>query len=134
MAEVNTNYGFRTKLDLTYEQAKEKVTAALKEEGFGVMTEIDVKGTLKEKLNVDHPKYVILGACNPQLAHQALNTEFEVGLLLPCNVIVYEDDGKSVVSIVDPVTLLGVVKNPDLQSVAEDARIRLSQVLRSLKA
>ena len=98
-----------------------------------MLTEIDVKATLKEKLDADFRKYVILGACNPDLAHQALNIELEIGLLLPCNVIVYEDDGKSVVSISDPVSMFGVVKNPDLDSVAEEARARLQRVIKSIQ-
>lgn len=133
MTESITGYATRTLLDLPYEQAIEKVTSALKEEGFGVLTEIDVQATLKQKLDVDFRKYMILGACNPSLAHEALKVENEIGLLLPCNVIVYEDDGKSVVSIVDPVSMFGVVKNPDLDSVAEDARARLQRVIKSLQ-
>lgn len=133
MTETIPEYASRTLLDLPYEQAIEKVTSALKEEGFGVMTEIDVQATLKQKLDVDFRKYMILGACNPSLAHEALKVENEIGLLLPCNVIVYEDDGKSVVSIIDPVSMFGVVKNPDLDSVAEDARARLQRVIKSLQ-
>ncbi|NIW94675.1 MAG: DUF302 domain-containing protein, partial [Phycisphaerae bacterium] len=124
MTKTVTDYAYRTKLDLPYEQAVEKTTAALKEEGFGVLTEIDVKATLKKKLEADFRNYVILGACNPPLAHQALNTELEIGLLLPCNVIVYEEDGGSVVSIVDPISMLGVVENPELDPVASEARSR----------
>ncbi len=133
MSGTGTSYAFRTKLDQPYKKAIETVTAALKDEGFGVLTEIDVKATLKEKLDADYRKYVILGACNPQLAYLALTTELEVGLLLPCNVIVYEDDAKSVVSIVDPVSLLGVVENPDLNAVAEEARSRLLRVIHSIQ-
>ena len=132
MTKTTTDYAFRTWLDLPYERAVEKVTAALKEEGFGVLTEIDVKATLKKKLDADFRKYVILGACNPPLAHRALNTELEIGLLLPCNAIVYEEDGGSVVSIVDPLSMLGVVENPDLESVAQEARTRLQRVIEAL--
>lgn len=132
MTKIITEYAFRTKLDLPYEQAVEKTTAALKDEGFGVLTEIDVKATLKTKLGADFRKYVILGACNPPLAHQALNTELEIGLLLPCNVIVYEEDSGSVVSIVDPISMLGVVENPALNPVAEEARTRLQSVIEVL--
>ena len=109
MPKSITDYALRVHLDLPYEQAIERVTAALKEEGFGVLTEIDVKATLKKKLDADFRKYVILGACNPPLAYRALSTELEIGLLLPCNVIVYEENGGSVLSIVDPVSMLGVV-------------------------
>ncbi len=135
MTQTTTDYAFRTRLNLPYEQAIEKVTAALKEEGFGILTEIDVTATLKKKLDVDFRKYVILGACNPPLAYQALNSELEIGLLLPCNVIVYEEDTQkgSVVSIVDPISMLGVVINPNLDSVANEARTRLQRVLASLE-
>lgn len=132
MTKTITDYAFRTRLDLPYEQAVEKVTAALKDQGFGVLTEIDVKATLKKKLDADFRKYVILGACNPPLAHQALNTELEIGLLLPCNVIVYEEDGGSVVSIVDPISMLGVVENPALDPIAQKARTRLQRVIEAL--
>lgn len=129
MTQAATNYQFRTQLDLPYEQAIEKVTAALKEEGFGVLTEIDVKATLKKKLDVDFRRYVILGACNPVLADHALNEELEIGLFLPCNVIVYDDEqGGSVVSIVDPISMLGVVENPNLDAIADEARARLQRV------
>jgi uncharacterized protein (DUF302 family) len=126
------DYAYRAKLDLPYEEAVEKVTAALKQEGFGVLTEIDVKATLKKKLDVDFRKYVILGACNPPLAHRALTAELEIGLLLPCNVIVYEEEGGSVVSILDPISMLDVVDNPDIQPVADEARTRLERVAKAL--
>jgi uncharacterized protein (DUF302 family) len=120
---------------LPYPQAIEKVTAALKEEGFGVLTEIDVKAALKKKLDADFRRYVILGACNPKLAHQALNMELEIGLLLPCNVIVYENEGGdgSTVSIVDPISMLSVAHNDELDPVADEARARLQRVVESLK-
>ena len=132
MAETTTTYSFKTKLELPYDQAVEKVTAALKGEGFGVLTEIDVKTTLKKKLDVDFRRYVILGACNPPLAHQALQAELDLGLLLPCNVIVYEEDGGSVISIVDPLSMLGVVQNPELDRVADEARSRLERVVAAI--
>jgi uncharacterized protein (DUF302 family) len=130
-----TDYALRTHMRLPYEAAIEAVTAALKDEGFGVLTEIDVQATMKNKLDVDFRKYVILGACNPPLAYQALSSELEIGLLLPCNVIVYEDDDQqgSVVSIVDPISMLGVVINPNLDSVAGEARTRLQRVLAALE-
>jgi uncharacterized protein (DUF302 family) len=127
-----TDYAYRTKLNLPYEQAIEKVTAALKEEGFGVLTEVDVKVTLKKKLDADFRKYIILGACNPPLAHRALTTQVDIGLLLPCNVIVYEENGGSVVAILDPIAMLGVVDNPELDPVAEEARSRLRRVYEAL--
>ncbi len=132
MTKTVTDYAYRVRLDLPYEQAVETVTAALKDEGFGVLTEIDVQETLKKKLDVDFRNYVILGACNPPLAHQALNTELEIGLLLPCNVIVYEDGEESVAAIVDPISMLGVVENRDLTPVAEEARTRLRRVADTL--
>jgi uncharacterized protein (DUF302 family) len=132
MPKSITDYSLRVQLDLPYVQAVEKVTAALKEEGFGVLTEIDVKATLKKKLDTDFRKYVILGACNPPLAHRALSTELEIGLLLPCNIIVYEEDGGSVVSIVDPISMLGVVESPELEPVANEARARLGRVAMAL--
>lgn len=126
------NYGFRVQLDLPYEEAIERTTAALKEEGFGVLTEIDVKATLKKKLDADFRRYVILGACNPPLAYQALSSELEIGLLLPCNVIVYEQDGGSAVSIVDPVAMMKTVPNPKLKEVACEAEERLKRVVEAL--
>ena len=134
MNQPTIDYGMRTHLDVPYESAVERVTAALKAEGFGVLTTIDVKATLKQKLDVDFRRYVILGACNPPLAHRALSTELEIGLLLPCNVIVYEDqDGAgSVVSIVDPHAMLGTGINPALAPVADEAAARLRRVLAAL--
>ena len=131
MTQVATDYKFGTRVNLSYEQTIEKVTAALKEEGFGVLTEIDVKATLKKKIDVEFRKYIILGACNPTLANQALNNELEIGLLLPCNVIVYEDEsaGDTVVSIIDPVIMMSVVENGELVGVANEAAARLRRVL-----
>ena len=126
--------GLAATLDLPYEEAVERVIEALKGEGFGVLTEIDVQATLKKKLDADFRKYVILGACNPPLAHQALNTELALGLLLPCNVIVYEEDGGSMVAIQDPELMLDLVGNPDLQEVADIARGHLERVIESLRA
>ena len=134
MAKTIADYGLRARLDMPYEQAVEKVMAALKEEGFGVLTEIDVKATLKKKLDADFRRYVILGACNPPLAYQALSTELEIGLLLPCNVIVYEEDGGSVLSIVDPISMLGVVESAELEPVADDARARLERVIEAVSS
>lgn len=128
-------YSLRTNLeDVSYEAAVEKVTGALKEEGFGILSTIDVKSTLKEKLDADFRPYVILGACNPPLAKQALDAELELGLLLPCNVIVYADESDmgSVVSAVEPHAMLGVVQNPDLAPIADDVRERLTRALESL--
>ncbi len=128
------SYGLTAKLPVSYDEAVDKVTAALKSEGFGILTEIDVKSTLKKKLDADFRHYVILGACNPPLAHRALHTELEIGLLLPCNVIVYEEDGGSVVSILDPISMLGVVENPELDPVAREAQTRLQRVIEALNS
>ena len=133
MASEINDLALRVRLEVPYEEAVDKVTAALKEEGFGVLTEIDVKATLRKKLDADFRKYAILGACNPPLAHRALSTELEIGLLLPCNVIVYEEDGGSVVSIVDPLSMLGVVQSPELQPVADEAGARLERVAKALE-
>lgn len=132
MTQINGAYAFQTQLDLPFDRAKEAVTAALQEEGFGVLTEIDVKNTLKQKLDVDFRKYVILGACNPKLAHQALSQELDVGLLLPCNVIIYEEGAECVVAIADPEAILGVAELPALGELAAQAQIRLQRVMATL--
>ena len=129
MEEIK-EYAFSTVLDASYEDAVSKVTDALKEEGFGVLTEIDVKSTLKKKLGVDFRKYVILGACNPPYAHRTLQADLDVGLLLPCNVIVYEtDDKKAYVSAFNPVSALEVIKSQELRKIAEEVSEKLKRVL-----
>lgn len=128
------DYGISIRLEIPYEQAVEEATKALKAEGFGVLTEIDVKATLKKKLDADFRRYVILGACNPPLAHNALNMELEIGLLLPCNVIVYEERDGSVVSAIDPVAAMGIVDNPELEPIAEQVGAKLKRVIGSLKS
>lgn len=127
-------YGISTEVNLPYLQAVEKTRAALAAVGFGVLSEIDVSAKMKEKLNLDFPKYIILGACNPPLAHQALLAEPEVGLLLPCNVIVYER-GKdhSVVAALDPGSMVALTGNARLQPVAREARQLLEQAIGSLE-
>ncbi len=127
-------YGFGVTLDLPFDEAVARTRAALKDEGFGVLSEIDVRATMKEKLGIDYEPYLILGACNPQLAHRALQAEHELGLLLPCNVIVHEHEGKSAVAIVDPAMMLGVVDNPALRRVADEAKARLERVAAALGA
>jgi uncharacterized protein (DUF302 family) len=127
------SYGLRTELSIPYDQAVDKVTVALKSEGFGILTEIDVKSTLRKKLEADFRRYVILGACNPPLAYRALQAELDVGLLLPCNVIVYEEGEGAVVSIIDPLTMVGVSDNPALGEVAQEARVKLQRVVDKLK-
>jgi uncharacterized protein (DUF302 family) len=123
-------YAFSTVLNTSYEDAISKVTDALKEEGFGVLTEIDVKSTLKKKLDVDFRKYVILGACNPPYAHRTLQTDLDVGLLLPCNVIVYEtDDKKAYISALNPVSALKVIKSQELRKIAKEVSEKLKRVV-----
>jgi uncharacterized protein (DUF302 family) len=127
-------YGFGTELDVPFDEAVERTKEALKTEGFGVLTAIDVRQTMREKLGVEFEHYVILGACNPTLAHRALTAEHELGLLLPCNVIVHDHDGKTAVSIVDPVQMLGFVgDNPALSAVADEAAMRLRRVVAALE-
>ncbi len=127
------SYGFSKTLDCGFEEAVEKARAGLAEKGFGILTEIDVQATLKKKLDKDFRKYVILGACNPPYAYQALTSEVEIGLLLPCNVIVYEtDDGKSVVSAIDPMTAMSMVDNPSVEKVAEEVTNLLQSVINGL--
>jgi uncharacterized protein (DUF302 family) len=118
---------------LSYEQAIAAVTESLKAEGFGVLTEIDVAATLKKKIDVDVPRYIILGACNPKLAHKALSTENQVGVLLPCNVVVQEHtDGRVEVSAMDPVGAMAMIGNPVLTEIAADVKGRLERVLATL--
>ena len=123
----------RIRLSVPYEKALEMARAALKTEGFGVLTEIDVKETLKAKIGADFRKYDILGACNPSIAFMGLQRHLELGLLLPCNVIVYEDEGGSVVSIQDPGEMLAVTNNPELEEVATIARGHLERVIAALE-
>ena len=125
-------YGFSKTTNYSFDQAIEKVTEELKKEGFGVLTSIDVKDTLKKKIDVDFKKYTILGACNPKLAHGALQVEEELGLLLPCNVVVYEKNDKTVVSIFDPIVMTAVVENPEMKPVAEEVKNRLQRVLEAV--
>ena len=119
-------------LSVGFDEAVRKTTDALKAEGFGILTKIDMKQTLKEKLNEEFRRYVILGACNPPLAFQALSASLDVGLLLPCNVIVYEDGEGSVVNILDPFTVAQVLPNDALEPMAQEARSRLERVIEVL--
>ncbi len=122
-------YGFSKTVDMPFEKAIEKVTEELKKEGFGVLTEIDVKATLKKKLDVDFKNYKILGACNPPIAHQALLAEEELGLLLPCNVIVYDKEGKTAVSIFNPMIMTAILENENMTPVAQEVKDKLQRVL-----
>jgi uncharacterized protein (DUF302 family) len=123
-------YAFSTVLDTSYEDAISRVTDALKEEGFGVLTEIDVKATLKKKLDKEFRKYVILGACNPPFAHRSLEADLDVGLLLPCNVIVYEtDDKKAYIAAINPVSALEIIQSQELRNIAEEVSEKLKRVV-----
>ena len=127
------SYYFSKIVSEDFDKAIEKVTSKLKEEGFGVLTEIDVKATLKKKLDVDFKKYKILGACNPPFAYKALQSEDKIGIMLPCNVVVEENnDGKVEVSAVDPVASMQAVKNESLGSIAEEVRSKLKKVIDQL--
>jgi len=135
MSEVKRGkYGYARTVSLSYEKAVERVTATLKDQGFGILTEIDVKATLKKKLDKDFTKYVILGACNPNLAYQALSDEIDIGLLLPCNVTVYEDpkDGKTIVSALDPETMMTLTGRPEIEPIARQAREKLLAALEAI--
>ena len=129
-------YGFKKAVSLPLEETDQRLRAELKKEGFGILTEIDVKATLKKKLDVEFRPYVILGACNPPMAHQALQAEIDIGLLLPCNVVVYQADepGKSVVAAMDPEEALKLTGNPGIESVARVVRNKLESALGRLEA
>ena len=126
-------YSFSKKVDLSYKDALQKVTEELQKEGFGVLTEIDVRATLKKKLDVDYNNYKILGACNPALAYQALSAEAEIGLLLPCNVVVFEDsDHNTVVAAIDAKAMMSVVGRDDINPIAEQVNMKLIKVIESV--
>lgn len=125
-------YYFSRKLSLDFKDAIEKVTEALKSEGFGILTEIDVKETLKKKLDVDFRPYKILGACNPSFAHKALEAEDKIGTMLPCNVIVQESENGIEIAAVDPVASMQVIDNPKLKEIANEIRQQLHRVIDSL--
>ena len=134
MTATTNALGITAVLPQSYEQVFEAVTAALKEQGFGVLTEIDVKATLKNKLDVDVLPYAILGACNPPLAYRALSADPTVGLMLPCNVVVYDNgDGTTTVSAINPMAAIGVVGNPALDDVARSATDKLTKVIANLR-
>ena len=127
-----SSYGFSRTLDVPFRDAVERAREALKVEGFGVLCEIDIQEKLKEKLDVEFRDYVILGACNPALAYRTLQEEISIGLLLPCNVIVYEQDGRAVVSAVDAARMLSVVGNPNLTAAADEVNEKLRRVIDNL--
>lgn len=130
---VSTRYTFGTRLHGSVGDVRPRVEAALRAEGFGVLTEIDVQATMKSRLGIDRPPYVILGACNPPLAHRAIEAEPSVGVLLPCNVVLRDDDGDTIVEAMDPQAALGLVESPGVASVATEARERLLRAIASLE-
>lgn len=128
-------YGYTAHLGgVAFDEARTRVTDALKAQGFGILTEIDVKATMKAKLNKDFRRYVILGACNPELAHRALETELAVGLLLPCNVCIWEEDGGTVVSIAKPAAMFEIVKSEALQPLVGEVDQRLRRAIEHIGA
>jgi uncharacterized protein (DUF302 family) len=129
---VTTSYTFGTTVSMSVAEARPIVEAALKAEGFGVLTEIDVAATMKAKLGIDGAPYLILGACNPPLAHRALEAEPSAGALLPCNVVIREQDGQTIVEAMDPAAVLGVVQSTAIELIAREARERLLRVIASL--
>ena len=127
------SFGIQKTLDIDFDDALAKIPEALKAEGFGVLTEIDVKATLKKKIDVDFRRYRILGACNPSFAHKALQHSLDVGMLMPCNIIVYEtDDGKTVVSAVDPMQTMAAQGDPEMAPLADAVKQKLQRVVDSL--
>ena len=123
------NYGYKKQVSVSFEEAVQKTRDELSKEGFGVLTEIDVKATLKKKLDVEYDNYLILGVCNPPFAYEALKVEKDIGLLLPCNVIVYEDGGKTFVSAILPTAAMEMVENPSLADIAAQVEEKLKKVV-----
>jgi uncharacterized protein (DUF302 family) len=126
------NYGFSKEVEISLEEAVRKVTEELKKEGFGILTKIDVRDKFKEKLGIEFKKYVILGACNPSSAHKAILAEENIGLMLPCNVIVYEKGNKTKISIIKPTVAMGMIDNEGLREIAEKIEKKLGGVIDSI--
>lgn len=126
------SYGFTKEMDMSFEEAERVVSEELKKEGFGILTKIDVKEKFKEKLGLDFKKYVILGACSPPSAHKAILAEENIGLLLPCNVIVYEKENKTAVSIIKPTVAMKMIENEELKQIAEEVETKLKNVFNSI--
>lgn len=129
---LSMDYGYKRQLNTSYEETISRAREELQKEDFGVLTEIDVKATLKKKLDVDFEKYIILGTCNPPFAYQALKTEKDIGLMLPCNVIVYESNGKTYVSAIVPTVAMNMVENPGLANIAVEVEKKLKKVIDSI--
>ena len=127
-----SNYSFGKHVDIGFEQAIERVTQALAKEGFGILSDIDVAGTLQKKLGLEVPAYRILGACNPQFAHRALEAEPQIGALLPCNVVVRKDGARTIVEMMDPLAVMQLVGKPEEAKIAQEVRGRLDRVLAAL--
>jgi len=126
------NYGYKKNVDLSFDKAQEKVKDELAKEGFGVLTEIDVKATIKKKLNKDFDNYIIVGACNPPFAYEALQSERDIGLLLPCNIIIYEQKGTVFVSAIRPTVAMNMIDNKKLGEIAVQVEIKLKKVIDAL--
>ena len=133
MATTQLPYALKTSTSMSFDAAVDAVKAAFKAEGFGVLTEIDVSATLKAKLGIDTPPYVILGMCNPQLAHQSLSLEIDIGVLLPCNVVVYEHKGQTTISAQDPALMVSITGNEQLKEIAGEAATRVKRAMDSLR-
>ncbi len=131
---MDVGYGYGRTLDLPFDTAVQRARESLKSEGFGVLCEIDIKDKLKEKLGVDFNRYLILGACNPPLAYNALQQEMNIGLLLPCNVVVYEKDGKAFVAAIDAAKMLSVVGNPALEATARQVNEKLRRIIDKIES
>ena len=127
------NYYYKKETNSTFQETVEKIKRGLQSQGFGILTEIDVKKTLKSKLNINYEDYIILGACNPLFAHKALQIEEEIGLLLPCNVIIYSKNKKTYISLINPIRAMSIVKNEKLKSVAKEVWKKLKRSVREIK-
>ena len=126
-------YGFTREVDLSFKDAVARVTALLKQEGFGVLSKIDIREKFKEKLGIDFRNYVILGSCHPRSAYKAIVAEEDIGLMLPCNVIVYDRAGRTVVSVIKPTVAMGMIQNSGLKQIAEDIEHKLNRVIEELQ-
>jgi uncharacterized protein (DUF302 family) len=133
MEDEMISYGFRKEISLPFDKAERVVTEELKKEGFGILTKIDVREKFKEKLGIEFKKYVILGACHPPYAHKAILTEEDVGLMLPCNVVIYEKEGKTILAVIRPSTAMGMLENESLKRIAGELESKLKQVFDSVK-